>query len=179
MVIARSLSADAKEQSWIGVVRTNRIRMEPASNRHQNAELKDRASLGNVLGATVPESWPPQVVPPPHPGGAAEWVTLYVVHEKAGETPTVIGVAGMARWVGGETMQFGGSLLREWQRDGLGAEMTVALADWAMQQDGVGRIVCDIPEAQHAAAKCLRKAGYSATPDPPAEGFVRWERRRA
>lgn len=179
MLMLRDLSVETKAQNWIGVVRSSRLRLEPATMVHHGAELKDRASLGDVLGATVPESWPPQIVPPPHRGAASEWVTLYVLHENAGEVPIAIGVAGMARWVGGETMQFGGSLLREWQRDGLGAELTVALADWAMQQDGVKRIVCDIPEAHHAAAKCLRKAGYAPLPDRPTEGFVRWERKRA
>lgn len=179
MLFLRTFGLNAKDADWIGVSRTERLRLEPATNARQDTEARDRAALGELLGAVVPESWPPMVIPPPSPGAAADWATLYVVHEKADGPSTVIGLAGMARWVGGETMQFGGSLLREWQRDGLAAEFTVALADWALQQDGVLRIVCDIPEKQYAAAKCLRMAGYSETDLPTYEGFVRWERKRA
>jgi RimJ/RimL family protein N-acetyltransferase len=176
MAMTRAFSANL---NWMDSVRTGRLRMEPAGTAHGDAERIGADALGKKLKAKIPSTWPPEVAEPPKPEHGAEWVMLYVVHKPEDDEETVIGVAGMARWPEeSHTMQFGGTLLREWQRDGLGAEMTVALADWAMQQPGVLRIVSDIPAEHHAAAKCLRKAGYSPTGEATGAGFVRWERKK-
>lgn len=178
MSMTREYLANSGSNKGMDSVSTKRLRLEPARVAHRDAEQSGGEALGKLLRAKVPSNWPPEVVAPPKAQDGVEWVTLYVVHEPRGEEATVIGFAGIARWPPeSRTMQVGVALLPEWQGNGVAPEIGVKIADWALQQPGISRIVCDIPANHQGAAKALQKAGYSLSNETPGSGFARWERK--
>jgi RimJ/RimL family protein N-acetyltransferase len=53
-----------------------------------------------------------------------------------------------------------------------------ALAQWALRQSEVDRVVCDVPADHVASAKSLERAGYVRSAAAPELGYLRFVRSR-
>jgi ribosomal-protein-alanine N-acetyltransferase len=158
--------------------KTERLKLLPRTRLHSDAEAAGSAALAEILAARVSEGWPPKFVAPPT-SEAGSWSNCYLIHIGSGEEPILIGMAGAARWPAEKrTMQIGASVVPEFYGRRIGEEVVGALAQWALRQSDVDRVVCDVPADHVASAKSLERAGYVRSPAAPELGYLRFVRSR-
>jgi hypothetical protein len=103
---------------------TKRLSLTPAIGAFADAEAIDHGQLSNLLGAEVPQSWPPKNVPPPGLDGASGWQNCYLTHAGPDNRPVAVGFAGIKKWhPEHKTIQIGVALVPEYQGQRLGEEI--------------------------------------------------------
>ena len=127
---------------------TRRLTLVPASVALARAELHDRAAFADLLGAVVPEAWPPETVvdalplflgwleAAPDRVGWFGWYALLPRHA-APRALVLVGGGGFLGPPQDGVVQMGYSVLPEFQRRGYATEMVRGLATWAFVQPDV------------------------------------------
>jgi len=167
-------------------IKTARLTLVPATVALARAEIEDRPAFAALLGAAVPDAWPPetladalafflqQLEAAPEQVG---WITWYGVADgKDGETPTLVASGGFFGPPQEGSVEIGYSILPSFQRNGYGTELAGALTEWALAQPGVGRVVADVVVSNTPSVRLLRRLGFSEVGASSEPGHVRFEK---
>ena len=135
-------------------IKTARLTLILGTVALARAEIEDRPAVAALLGAVVPEAWPPEMLEDAlafflqqieAASEQAAWITWYgVMDGQDGERPTLVASAGFFGPPQEGTVEIGYSIMPNFQRKGDGSEMVGALMEWAFAQEGVGRIVANV-----------------------------------
>jgi [ribosomal protein S5]-alanine N-acetyltransferase len=150
-------------------IRTNRLKIVPATVALARAELGDRLEFARQLDAAIPENWPPEsaadalplflgwLEAAPDQVGWFGWYGLAL--EDTGSRILVAGGGFLGPPQAG-SVQLGYSVLPQYQGRGYATELVNALIEWAREQPGLERIVAETEWANPASARVLQKAGF-------------------
>jgi [ribosomal protein S5]-alanine N-acetyltransferase len=163
---------------------TRRLTLIATTVALARAELDDRATFADLLGAVVPEAWPPdsaadalplflgwREAAPDHAGWFG-WYTLCRDISASGQV--LVGGGGFLGPPRDGVVQMGYSVLPEFQRRGYATEMVRGLAAWAFVQPGVTVIAAETEWANPASVRVLERAGFQpagAASDPAGMRF--------
>lgn len=161
---------------------TQRLRLVAIASDLLRSEAHD---LSRVLGADVPENWPPEHWEPhvfdfldrqyresPHTIG---WNRYVVVRSPI---PTLIGTLGGFPKTPTEA-EIGYSILPPWQRQGLATEGLRAIIDEIFKVPSVTSISAQTFPHLTASVRVLEKSGFARAGNGDEEGTVRYRLRRA
>ncbi len=171
---------------------TARLTLVAATVEHARAELAvlwdGPADFARLLGAAVPENWPPETTrdalplfrewleTAPHLTGWYGWYAL--LRGAAGELPTLVGGGGFLGAPEGGIATTGYSVLPQFQNRGYATELVGALIDWALGRPGVVMIAAETEGPNPASERVLGKLGFRAA-GPDEGGGARFEFRPA
>lgn len=161
-------------------VATPRLRLVPATAEHLTV---DAAALSSLLGAAVPDDWPPETVADAVPvflswltedPASKGWNLWYIV------SPEGV-LAGSCGFVGrpspdGEA-EMGYAVLPAFRGRGYATEAAEALVVWAFAHPEVVCVTAQADPANLASVRVLEKAGFVPA-GAGDEGCVRFVRRR-
>jgi ribosomal-protein-alanine N-acetyltransferase len=165
-------------------LRTPRLDLIAATLAHVEAELDTPSRLGSLLGAEVPDGWPPGEYDRDaqeffrdrlQSGGdeVAGWYGWYAVRRSDAR---VIGAGG---FMGPPTLEgeveIGYSLLPEARGQGFATELVRALLEHALTHPEVRRVVAHTAEGNEASAAVLTRAGFSPAGPGAEPGQLRFE----
>lgn len=167
------------------VIETARLKLIPATVALARAEIGDRGEFARLLGASVPDNWPPETLADALPlflgwleaaPDRVGWFGWYVL--AAGDVaaaPVLVASGGFKGPPQDETAEIGYSVLPQFQGRGYATEVVGGLVGWAMGQPGVARVVAETEWANPASVRVLNKAGF--VPGGPATepGGARFE----
>ena len=155
------------------VIETPRLRLLPSTIPLARAELGDRAEFARMLGASVPENWPPDSLLDALPmllAGLEEgpdrvsWFSWYGLAAGNGaDSRLLVASGGFFGLPHAGTVEIGYSVLPQYQGMGYATEMVIGLTSWAMGQSGVHRVVAETEWANPASVRVLSKAGFVAS----------------
>ncbi|WP_067048825.1 GNAT family N-acetyltransferase [Methanofollis ethanolicus] len=159
---------------------TARFRLVPATAAHLTA---DSAALASLLGAAVPDAWPPETLADAIPTflswltddpGSEGWNLWYIV------APEGV-LAGSCGFVGrpspGGEAEMGYAVLPAFRGRGYATGAAAALVEWAFAHPEVACVTAQADPANLASVRVLEKVGF--VPDGAGdEGCVRFVRRR-
>lgn len=155
------------------VIRTPRLTLLGADAQLARAAA-ERERLGELLGVTVPESWPPpdladalefiaaQLETEPR---AAEWPFLYIIVDDAqtaaGRGRLLVGGAGFKGAPKADgTVELGYGIVEDQQRRGYASEAVAGMVRWAFGHPEVTRVTAHTFERHYASVGVLRKNGF-------------------
>ena len=155
------------------LIETPRLRLIAAQLAHLRTELGDPAQLATLLGAEVPGSWPPgeydrdaiaYFLAQYESRGAAAvgWYGWYAVLRAEDASPAqLVGAGGYfgPPSVDG-TVEIGYSIADEARGHGYGTELARALADRALRQPQVRRVIAHAAPDNVASRIVLQRAGF-------------------
>ena len=155
-------------------LQTTHLDLVAASLLHVDAELAGPKQLARLLGVGVPKAWPPT-------GQAGTgWYGWYAICRHTALQPsTLVGIGGFFGPPDDSgTVELGFAVLPVFRGRGHATEMVRTLADHALAQPGVERIVADSLVRDRPTQAVLLRNGFRtvAAPEP---GLVRCERTRA
>jgi len=151
-------------------IETQRLTLIPQTLEHLRTELEEPGRLGALLGARVPEGWPPGE----YDRDAMEffksklesdaqrydgWLGWYVVTRDA--TPTLIAGAGFMGPPEDGTVEIGYSVVAEARGAGYATEIVEALVRRAFESDSVQRVVAETATTNEASQRVLERNGFT------------------
>jgi len=152
-----------------GVLRTARLNLVPLTPALGAADLAGRESLGCMLRASVPASWPPQFFESDklewtidhleqRPDEIGWWMYYLVLRARCA---TLVGVAGYKGPPDDNGhIEIGYSILGDYRRRGIATEVAHALSDHAFAHAGVDRVIAQTFAAFKASRNVLEKSGF-------------------
>ena len=165
-------------------LQTPRLRLIPATVVLARAEIESRPLFAELLGATIPDNWPPEMLADalpfflqmleerPNPPGWWSWYGLRTgAPDKA---PILIASGGFMGWAADGFPEIGYSVLPEFQRQGYATEMMDALIDWALAQPGTRGVVAEADKDNVASVRLLEKRGFAIVGDGREPGHRRF-----
>ena len=171
------------------VITTERLTLVPASLALARAEIDDRAEFARLLGAAVPDNWPPETLADalplflswleeaPDQVGWFGWYGLVTTREGAAGPPELVGSGGFLGPPQLGQVQVGYSVLEQFQRRGYATEMVVSLVRWAFEQPGVTSVNAETEWANPASVRVLEKSGFVLVGPAAEVGGTRFELR--
>lgn len=170
-------------------IRTARLELVPATLVHLEADLESPSALGRLLGAAVPDSWPPGEYDRSameffrdrlsEDGEAVGWYGWYAVHRPAPEQEAV--VIGAAGYLGPPSpegsVEIGYSIAPEFQARAFATEIVDALVARAFSLPGIARIVAHTTQENAASLRVLERCGFTpveGAAEPGAAEYERW-----
>jgi [ribosomal protein S5]-alanine N-acetyltransferase len=166
------------------VIETARLTLIPATVAHARAELDSLPLFANLLGAKVPENWPPESTVDALPlflewleasPDSAGWFGWYALsRNQDASAPMLVGGGGFLGPPQEGQVNIGYSVLPQFQGSGFATEMVGALVEWAWQQKSVARIVAETEWANPASVRVLSKLGFVETGDGTELGGARF-----
>jgi len=165
------------------VLESRRLTLVAATQELVEADLEGRDSLGDALGAIVPDAWPPslyermamrhsleQLRDPAEHG----WSLWYLVTRQDAE-PEVIGICGFKGKpdVAG-SVEIGYSLLEARQRQGYASEAVARLVVWAFSHQNVLEVTAETLPYLKQSIRVLEKNGFSFAGPGSEHGVVRY-----
>ena len=165
---------------------TERLCLVPGTADLGRAELEDRARFAALLGAGVPQAWPPPLndegsmtwfteyleVSP----NAVGWAAWYFLLKGADGRFTAVGNGGFKGVPDGAgTVEIGYSILEEHHRKGLAPEAVGALIDWAFSHEHVKRIIAQTLPELRPSIRVLEKLGFTFVGDGLEEGAIMYQ----
>ena len=167
-------------------IKTARLTLIPATVALARAETLDRPAFAALLGARVPDAWPPEML-----GAAldffleqieaapeqAHWIAWYgLLDGEDGGPPTLVASLGFFGPPSEGAVETSYSVLPDFQWRGYGSEAVEALTDWALAQPGVERITANVAEGNTASVRLLRRLGFAELGASCEPGHVRFEK---
>src|SRR5215213_7911678 len=170
------------------ILHTSRLELIAATLSHVEAELNASSQLGALLGAEVPDGWPPGE----YDRGAQEffreclerggddvvgWYGWYAVRRADAAGPArVVGAGGfLGRPTPEGEVETGYSLLPETRGQGYATELVRALLEHAFTHPDVQRVVAQTAEGNEASVAVLARAGFSPAGPGAEPGSLRFE----
>lgn len=170
------------------ILHTSRLDLIAATLAHVEAELDAPSQLSALLGAEVPDGWPPgeydrdaqEFFRDCLERGGAEvvgWYGWYAIRRSKAESPArVVGAGG---FLGPPTpegeVEIGYSLLPEARGQGFATELVRALLEHALAHREVRRVVAHTADGNEASAAVLTRAGFSLAGPGAEPGHLRFE----
>ena len=165
---------------------TDRLRLVAGTEAFAAAELEARGKLSKLLGALVPETWPPDnlrdvldyfyAMYKEHPEWEG-WLTWYAVRIDSGHPILCGGVGFKGPPDKGGMVEIGYSVLPEFQGQGLATEAVAGIVQWANQQPEVKQIEAETNIDNEASTRVLDKNNFicvGAGLEPNTIRFVHW-----
>ena len=163
---------------------TDRLKIVAATRALAAAEIKDPAKLSRLLGALVPQAWPPDSVRDAlgyfygllneHPEWEG-WLTWYAIRID-NDHPVLCGSIGFTGPPDQRGMvEIGFSVLPDFQGQGLATQMVAAMVQWAKSQTGVKYIEAEAVNDNRASIRVLEKNSFiriGAGLEPGASRFL-------
>ena len=146
-------------------IQTPRLTLIPFTLALVHAALRDRAELGRLLGARVPDDWPNDDVLLMLPQDAmlleadpqrSEWSYL-VIH--TGESVLIGDIGFHAPPDANGSVEIGYDILAAYRRQGYAVEASEALLGWAFQQPEARYVVAESLVGNVASIRVLEKLG--------------------
>ena len=148
---------------------TNRLRLVAGTPVLAAAEIEDKAKFAKLLGALVPETWPPDnlrdvlgyfyALYKEHPEWEG-WLTWYAVRIDE-DCPILCGGVGFKGPPDKRGMvEIGYSVLPEFEGQGLTTEMVGGIVQWAKQQPQVRHIEAETNTDNRASIRVLEKNSF-------------------
>lgn len=164
-------------------LRTRRLDLVPTTAAHLRAELSDRAAFARLLGARVPDAWPPplydrtavkftfrkQRAAPQH-----GWSTWYLLL-RTDAAPVLVGLCGYTGPPREGVVEVGYSVLASFQRRGLATEAVAALIERAFRHPRVATVMAQTLPELTPSIRVLEKLGFTQRGTPLEEGAIRFE----
>lgn len=153
------------------VLQTPRLELIPANSDMLNCEIQDTKQLGQLLGAEIPTSWPPE-------GYGCEtlkrlltkydvktgYLNWYIILNQSGIHRQLIGQAGFKGEPTAEgRMEIDYSILEHYQHHGYAMEAVHSLIGWILGDQSVREIIAQTYPESIAAQKLLVKIGFRAS----------------
>jgi len=165
---------------------TDRLKLVAGTEALAAAELEGREKLSKLLGALVPETWPPDnlrdvlgyfhALYEEHPEWQG-WLTWYAVRID-NDYPILCGGVGFKGPPDKRGMvEVGYSILPEFEGQGLATEMVAGIVQWAKQQPEVKHIEAETNIDNGASIRVLEKNSFicaGAGLEPNTIRFVYW-----
>lgn len=165
---------------------TDRLRLIAGTEALAAAEIKDKPEFAKLLGALVPETWPPNnlrdvsgyfyALYEEHPEWQG-WLTWYAVRID-NDYPILCGGVGFKGPPDKRGMvEIGYSILPEFEGQGLATEMVAGMVQWAKQQPEVKHIEAETNIDNEASIRVLEKNSFicaGAGLEPNTIRFVYW-----
>jgi RimJ/RimL family protein N-acetyltransferase len=152
------------------VIETKRLKLIPATVALVRAEIADRDEFARLLGASVPDNWPPEILADAlptflgwleAPPDRAGWFSWYALARGDGPVPPVLVASGGFTGPPQDGMvEIGHSVLPQYEGQGYATEMVAALVQWATEQAGVARVTAETERANPASVRVLLKGGF-------------------
>jgi ribosomal-protein-alanine N-acetyltransferase len=154
------------------LIETARLTLVAATVALARAEIGDRAEFARLLGATVPDNWPPEMLADALPWflssleaaperlGWFNWYALATGDETT--APVLVASGGFMGPPQDGTVEIGYSVLPQFQGRGYATEMVGGLVAWAMGQPGVVRVTAETEWTNPASVRVLVKAGFAS-----------------
>lgn len=154
------------------------------------AELEDRERFAQLLGAKVPEDWPP----PLHSeastrwfveqveanADAVGWIAWYFLLEGRDGCRTAVGIGGFTGLPDAMgTVEIGYSIMEANQGLGLATECVAALMDWAFAAGKVERITAQTMPDLAPSIRVLEKSGFTLVGEGSEPGVILYEHSRS
>lgn len=164
-------------------LRTRRLDLVPATAAHLRAELSDRGAFARMLGARVPDAWPPPLYDRPavkytlkrqRAAPQHGWSTWYLLL-RTDATPVLVGICGFKGPPGQGMVEVGYGVLERFQRRGLATEATAALTRWAFSHPRVELVMAQTLPDLTPSIRVLEKLGFTQRGTPLEEGAIRFE----
>ena len=172
-------------------LQTTHLDLVAASLLHVDAELAGPKQLARLLGVVVPKDWPPTGVERAFVEGIRErlardgqagtgWYGWYAICRHTALQPsTLVGIGGFFGPPDDSgTVELGFAVLPVFRGRGHATEMVRTLADHALAQPGVERIVADSLVRDRPTQAVLLRNGFRIV-TAPEPGLVRCERTRS
>jgi RimJ/RimL family protein N-acetyltransferase len=164
-------------------IRSRRLRLLASTAESVKIEFEDPSRLADLIGARVPQNWPPESLRDAlplfvqwheaHPDRAS-WLGWYAI--RLGEDPPVlcgsIGFKGPPDANG--MVEIGYSVLPAHERRGLATEMVETLVQWACAQPGVRCVEAETTFDNHLSVRVLERTGFHLIGTEGGPGSVRY-----
>ena len=167
------------------MIETDRLRLIPATAALVRAEIGGREELARLLGASVPDNWPPEALADALPTflgwleaapDCAGWFSWYALAKREGPgPPPLMASGGFSGPPQDGTVEIGYSVLPQYEGQGYATEMVTGLAQCAMEQPGVVRVAAEMEWANPASVRVLLKAGFAPSGRAREPGGARFE----
>lgn len=170
---------------------TERLKLIAGTHELAKAEIGDRVVFARLLGATVPESWPP----PLNDATTMEWSArfaeenpdaigwgtwYFVLREGPSGGPVAVGTGGFrGKPMEDGPVEVGYSILESFQGVGYATEAVKGLLGWAFKHPEVGRVVAETYPDLTPSIRVLRKNGFVEIGEGSGEGIIRFELSRS
>ena len=152
-------------------IRTSRLLLIPGTVESLRAELRSNDDLGDVIGAEIPSSWPPNLYDADAVNwtinaldsgrSSADWTLYYFTRVNAGGKPTLIGAGG---YKGNPdetgTVELGYAVLPEFQRRGYAREAVRGMLEFAFSDSRVRRVIAHTLEHLIPSRGVLETSGF-------------------
>lgn len=164
-------------------VRSDRLRLVAANVELIEADLAATDRLGGLLGAVVPENWPPdlydgdamryslrQLRDPAEQG----WSFWYLIDE-SDTPPQVVGICGFkGRPDAAGSTEIGYSVLRQFRNRGIASEAVDRLVRWAFSHHNVAEVSAETLPHLTSSIRVMKKNGFIHTGPGSERGVIRF-----
>lgn len=165
---------------------TDRLRLVAGTKVLAAAEIEDRVEFAKLLGALVPETWPPDNLRDvsgyfyglhrEHPEWES-WLTWYAIRIDD-DYPVLCGGIGFKGPPDKRGMvEIGYSVLPEFQGQDLATEMVAGIVQWAKHQPEVRQIEAETNIDNKASVRVLEKNGFMRVGPGLEPNTIRFHRR--
>lgn len=170
------------------MLQTSRLDLVPSTLEHLEAELQGPEVLGALLGATVPEGWPPGEYDRDaleyfqgklRSGGSSHlaWYNWYGITRNAdGGRETLVAAAGYFGPPAEGGVEIGYSVVPSARGRGYASEMVQALVARAFEDPKLDHVLAHTTEANGASIKVLLACGFHRAGPGAEPGSIRFER---
>ncbi len=162
---------------------SNRITLVAATLELVEADLEDRQKLAELLNATVPDNWPPdlygrqamqfalQVLQDPAEQGWSFWYLL----SKLLEDPELMGICGFkGRPDEAGLVEISYSVLSQFCVNGYATEAVTRLVRWAFSHQNVTEVCAETLPHLQKSIRVMEKNGFTLTGPGSEHGVVRY-----
>ncbi len=172
------------------LVQTPRLDLIAATLEHIDAELHSHAALERILGAEVPQEWPPGE----YDRSAQElfrarlasdalaqvgWFTWYAVtRNAAGARDSLVAAAGFLGPPVDGIVEIGYSVVAEARGRGYASEIVNALVAYAFEHPAVDEVVAHNSDENVASTRVLLGCGFSRVGSGAERGSVEYRKKR-
>jgi RimJ/RimL family protein N-acetyltransferase len=148
------------------------------------ADLAGRDQLAELIGADVPENWPPdlyerqamnfaldQLQNEKAPSGWSFWYLLIQSHEKR----ELVGICGFKGWPDeAGSVEIGYSVLKQFRVQGYATEAVARLVTWAFSHQNVVEVTAETLPHLRQSIRVMEKNGFSFVGPGSEHGVIRY-----
>ncbi|MFC2055182.1 GNAT family N-acetyltransferase [Chloroflexota bacterium] len=167
-------------------IHTPRLKLIPATSSLIQAELGQGAIFCQLLGAQIPENWPPECIVDALPYFLKQleqnpelvgWFSWYwILMGKAGDESVLIGSGGFKdRPQPDGTVEVGYSVLPQHQGCGYTSEAVGGLLCWVFALGEVAQVIAETLPENRPSTRVLEKLGFDFVGHGSEPGTIRFE----
>lgn len=172
------------------LLQTRRLDLVPATLEHIQSELENPGHLGTLLGANIPDSWPPgeydrdaieyfHVMYQADGAAAVGWYVWYaIMRDEPGRRGDLVATAGYFGPPAAGTVEIGYSVIPAMQGRGIASEIVAALVEHAFIHGAVDAVIAHTHDHNPASIRVLQKCGFQRAGAGGEAGTVAYRRQR-